>query len=399
MLRSYRGSSTDNQIDTSLTERHITFLLESEPPRPLAAAKYLLLLARRANKNLYSSLEGKSPYQLFVDFLELVEKYAEDVGMDEDETLALMESTEQLEKAVADGTNGDVEGATGEEGATVAGRLMRIAGPPIPTESGVIHKPVAVKKAEQDQDADVVENEDTDPSNPRLLNVEGIVHADGLEVYKDQAGRLWTGLATYWIKRGEFDRATATFEKGLATVLTIRDFTQIFDAYAEFSETMISTLMDALADEENLGDEDFDAEDTEKDLDERMKAFEILMDRRPFLVNDVLIRRNPNEVVEWEKRIALHGTDDDKVVETYIKALDTISPRKATGPLYPLYVGFAKFYEEGGSVDPETGESSTEPNIAEARKVFEKGTRVQFKTVDELAELWCEWAEMELRNE
>jgi pre-mRNA-splicing factor SYF1 len=327
-----------------------------------------------------------------------VEKYAEDVGMDEDETLALQESTGQLQSAVNGEENGE-EVPAGEEPASVAGRLMRIAGPPIPTEIGVIHKPLAVQKSEKDKDTEVLENEDTDPSNPRLLNVEGIVHTDGLEVYKDQAGRLWTGLATYWIKRGEFDRATATFERGLATVLTIRDFTQIFDAYAEFSETMISTLMDALADEDNLEDEDFDAEDTEKDLDERMKAFEILMDRRPFLVNEVLIRRNPNEVVEWEKRIALYGNNDEKVVETYIKALDTISPRKATGPLYPLYVNFAKFYEEGGSVDAETGESATEPNITEARKIFEKGSRVQFKTVDELAELWCEWAEMELRNE
>ena len=393
-----RHKKTDVQIDASLTERHITYLLESEPPRPLAAAKYLLLLARRATKNLYSSLEGKSPYQLFVDFLELVEKYAEDVGMDEDETLALQNSTNQLQEAV-NGEDADEETPAGEEAASVSGRLMRIAGPPIPTESGVIYKSMAAKKADKDTDTDVLENEDTDPSNPRLLNVEGIVHTDGLSVYKDQAGRLWTGLATYWIKRGEFDRATATFEQGLATVLTIRDFTQIFDAYAEFSETMISTLMDALADEDNLEDEDFDAEDTEKDLDERMKAFEILMDRRPFLVNEVLIRRNPHEVVEWEKRIALYGNNDEKVVETYIKALDTISPRKATGPLYPLYVNFAKFYEEGGSVDPETGESATEPNITEARKIFEKGSRVQFKTVDELAELWCEWVEMELRNE
>jgi pre-mRNA-splicing factor SYF1 len=328
----------------------------------------------------------------------LVEKYAEDVGMDEDETLALQNSTNELQETV-NGDGASEEVAAGEEAASVSGRLMRIAGPPIPTESGVIYKPLAAKKAEKDTDTEVLENDDTDPSNPRLLNVEGIVHTDGLSVYKDQAGRLWTGLATYWIKRGEFDRATATFEQGLATVLTIRDFTQIFDAYAEFSETMISTLMDALADEDNLEDEDFDAEDTEKELDERMKAFEILMDRRPFLVNEVLIRRNPHEVVEWEKRIALYGNNDEKVIETYIKALDTISPRKATGPLYPLYVNFAKFYEEGGSVDPETGESATEPNITEARKIFEKGSRVQFKTVDELAELWCEWAEMELRNE
>lgn len=378
-----------------MTERHITYLLNSEPPRPLAAAKYLLLLSRRAAKNMYSSLEGKSPYQLFVDFLELVEKYAEDVGMDEEEYLALKDTTTQIGNAAE--TNG--EEVPAEEPASVEGRLMRIAGPPIPTETGVIHKPLAVRKAERNPETAVIENEDTDPSNPRLLNVEGIVHTDGLSVYKDQAGRLWTGLATYWIKRGEFERATATFEQGLATVMTIRDFTQIFDAYAEFSETMISTLMDALADEENLEDEDFDAEETEQDLDERMKAFETLMDRRPFLVNEVLIRRNPHEVVEWEKRIALYGNNDEKVVETYLKALDTISPRKATGPLYPLYVNFAKFYEEGGVVDPETGETSGEPSLTEARKIFEKGSRVQFKTVDELAELWCEWAEMELRNE
>jgi pre-mRNA-splicing factor SYF1 len=34
-----------------------------------------------------------------------------------------------------------------------------------------------------------------------------------------------------------------------------------------------------------------------------------------------------------------------------------------------------------------------------ARKVLEKATKVQFKTVEELAEIWCEWAEMELRHE
>ncbi|BEI83987.1 hypothetical protein CcaverHIS002_0405910 [Cutaneotrichosporon cavernicola] len=351
------------KIDSSLTERHITYLLEAEPPQPLAAAKYLLLLARRAAQNLYSSLEGKSPYQLFVDFLELVEKYADDHK------------------------SGD--------------RLNRIAGPAVPTSSrGILHKPPPnLGGAGKESDTAVLEDEDTDPSNPRPLDVEGIVLRDGLNVYKDQAGRLWTGLATYWIKRGELDRATATFERGLAEVVTIRDFTQIFDAYSEFSETIVSSLMDALADEENLEDEDFDVEETEGELDARMKAFEDLMDRRPFLVNDVLLRRNPNDVVEWEKRVALHAGDDEAIVATYLKAIDTINPRKTTSPLYPLYVNFAKFYEEGGSVDPSTGEPGNDPDIGEARKIFEKATRVSFKAVDELAEVWCEWAEMELRNE
>lgn len=97
----------------------------------------------------------------------------------------------------------------------------------------------------------------------------------------------------------------------MASVLTVRDFTQIFDAYAEFSESVISALMASLEE----ADED-EVADTELELDERMKAFEDLMDRRPFLVNDVLIRRNPNDVQEWEKRILLWRDNDDKVRAT-----------------------------------------------------------------------------------
>jgi pre-mRNA-splicing factor SYF1 len=383
------------QIDSSLTERHINYLLEAEPPRPLAAAKYLLSIARRAQLNLYSSLEGKSPYQLFIDFLELVEKYADQVGMDEEQTLEVQAAREAVEAAVE---NGEAS-APAEQPASVEGRLMRIAGPPVPSGEAKLYKPSGKLTGGAQSAGDLPYDEDTDPASLRPLDVEGIVHRDGLEVYKDQGGRLWTGLATYWIKRGELDRAGQTFEEGIKAVVTIRDFTQIFDAYAEFSETIVSTLMAALADEDNLEDEDFDAEEIEADLDTRMKAFEELMDRRPFLVNDVLLRRNPNDVTEWEKRVALHADDDEAIVATYLRAIDIIVPRKATGPLYPIYVNFAKFYEEGGSTDPETGEPRNEPDLDEARKIVEKATQVPYKTVDELAEVWCEWAEMELRNE
>ena len=276
-------------IDPSVTERYVALLLSpSNPsPRPLEAAKLLLLLSRKAARGEYVSSEGKSPYQLLGDWLDVVEAHAEEVGLDVED----LASTE-----VADDT-GDGS-ATDPQPQHNGNSLIRFAGPP--TAVGTDGKPAPVY------------DEDEDPHSPRKLDIERIVRKDGLEVYKDQAGRLWTGLATYWTKRGEFDRAKETFETGMASVLTIRDFTQIFDAYAEFSESVVSALMEELAnpDEE---DEDFDAKETEEELDAKMKEFEELMDRRPFLVNDVLLRRNPNDVQEWEKRVALWGQDDEKV--------------------------------------------------------------------------------------
>jgi pre-mRNA-splicing factor SYF1 len=266
-------------VDPSVTEHYTSILLSpvDSVPRPLEAAKLLLSLARKASRGEYVSPEGKSSYQLLGDFLDIVERFSDEVGLDVDATIA---SNEANAKADAEAPRTD-------------GQLVRTDGPPVPVGAGGAY------------------DEDEDPLSPRKLNIEHIVHKDGLEVYKDQAGRLWTGLATYWTKRGDFDRAISTFEAGIATVLTIRDFTQIFDAYAEFCESLINAMMESLESPED--DDEENTKETEQELDIKMKEFEDLIDRRPFLVNDVLLRRNPNDVQEWEKRVALWGEDDEKV--------------------------------------------------------------------------------------
>ncbi|KAG5653258.1 hypothetical protein H0H81_001418 [Sphagnurus paluster] len=359
-------------IDPSITERFTTLLLSpaNSVPRPLEAAKLLLSLARKASRGEYTSPEGKSPYQILGDWIEVVEKFSDEVGLDVAETI---ESNKAIIEAEADA----IEAAdTVQEPVSSDGKLIRFPAPATTvTSDGKTTRPY---------------DEDEDPTSPRRLNIEDIIRKDGLAKYKDQAGRLWTGLATYWIKRGEFDRAKETFENGLKSVLTIRDFTQIFDAYAEFGESLISALMNSLENEED--DTEEDVADTEKELDLRVAEIEDLTDRRPFLVNDVLIRRNPNDVQEWEKRVALWGEDDEKVAETYTKALETIHPRKATANLHRLYINFAKFYEEGGT----TGQA--EQDLDSARKILEKATKVNFKLVEDLAEVWCEWSEMEIRH-
>lgn len=354
-------------VDPSVTEHYTSILLSpaDSVPRPLEAAKLLLSLARKASRGEYVSPEGKSPYQLLGDFLDIVERFSDDVGFDVDATIESNDANAKIDAEAA---------RTDAQPTSMDGQLVRTDGPSGPVGAGGIY------------------DEDEDPLSPRKLNIEHIVHKDGLEVYKDQAGRLWTGLATYWIKRGEFDRAISTFEAGIATVLTIRDFTQIFDAYAEFCESLINAMMESLENPEEEEDDE-NTKETEQEMDIKMKEFEALIDRRPFLVNDVLLRRNPNDVQEWEKRVALWGEDDEKVADTYTKALETINPRKATANLHRLYVNFAKFYEEGGS------SGSAEPDLDSARNILEKATKINFKAVEDLADIWCEWSEMELRHE
>ena len=211
----------------------------------------------------------------------------------------------------------------------------------------------------------------------RDIPVERILRA-GIERFSDQRGKLWTSLATYWITLQDFERARDAFEEGITTVMTVRDFTQIFDAYAEFEETVISEQMEEAANRETA---DLDAD---YDLDIRMMAFEQLMERRAFLVNDVLLRQNPNNVVEWEKRVGLWGTNTEQIVDTYTEAIKTINPKKTTGRFGHLWVGFAKFYEEGG-------------DLKTAREIMEKATRVGYRSVNELADVWIDYAEMEIR--
>lgn len=178
------------KVDPSITERYASILLspENPSPRPLEAAKLLLSLARKAARGEYTSPEGKSPYQLLCDWLEVVEKHAEEVGLD----------LEQADAAAA--ARKEAEAVSQEEPASASGKVIRFAGPPT-TDS---------------KDASRPYDEDEDPSSPRKIDIEKVIKLDGLAVYKDQAGRLWSGLALYWTKISEFGRVCSTVSASIA---------------------------------------------------------------------------------------------------------------------------------------------------------------------------------------
>ncbi|XP_016906039.1 pre-mRNA-splicing factor syf1 homolog isoform X2 [Apis cerana] len=206
------------------------------------------------------------------------------------------------------------------------------------------------------------------PSKIKSLNVDAIIRG-GLRRYTDQLGPLWNSLADYY--------ARDIYEEAIQTVTTVRDFTQVFDAYAQFEELSLSKRMEEAAKNPT--------EDDDIDLELRLARFEHLMERRLLLLNSVLLRQNPHNVQEWHKRVRLYEGQPHEIINTYTEAVQTVQPQLAVGKLHTLWVEFGKFYEENNQ-------------ITDARVVFEKATHVPYTKVDDLASVWCEWAEMEIRH-
>jgi pre-mRNA-splicing factor SYF1 len=216
------------------------------------------------------------------------------------------------------------------------------------------------------------------PTKIHSIKVEPIFR-QGIERYKDQVGQLWNSLASYYIGLGNFEKARDIYEEGMTKVITVRDFTQIFDAYSKFEEEIISDQMEQ-ANMQGLSEED------DLELEIRLARLEYLMDRRPLLLNRVLLRQNPHNVQEWLKRVSLYEDKPREIIDTFKEALEIVDPKQAIGKYSQIWTEFAKYYEKNNQLD-------------DSRFVFEKAIKATYKNVDDLASIWCEWCEMELRHD
>ena len=78
-------------------------------------------------------------------------------------------------------------------------------------------------------------------SEVETINVEAVVRG-GIQAFSDEVGKLWTSLADFYIRRGMFDKACDIYEEAIASVITVRDFSLIFDAYTKFEESLLTRL-------------------------------------------------------------------------------------------------------------------------------------------------------------
>ena len=259
----------------------------------------------------------------------------------------------------------------------------------------------------------------------KKLNVDKVIR-HGIKKYTDEIGNLWVTLANYYIKIGLIEKAREIFEEALEKILTVRDFSLVFNSYLGFEQEMMkqnlfnndylndNNLEDMNNNEHNklegieldeldkalldLQITDVENEKNEKIIEEDLtnnnnsKKYNFLrvnnlIERRPFLLNSTILRRNPNNVSEWLKRIELmkEKKNFNLIKNLYEESLNTIKINEAYGKLSELYVSYANFYEENN-------------NIKKANEIYYKGCNLNFKKTDENINLWCLWCEMNIRQ-
>jgi pre-mRNA-splicing factor SYF1 len=118
----------------------------------------------------------------------------------------------------------------------------------------------------------------------------------------------------------------------------------------------------------------------------RYFRLENLIQRRPFLLSNTVLRQNPHNVYEWLNRVKLCEDDAYLAIKTYTEAITTIDAREAFGKLSKIWISFAHFYE--GHDDLEN-----------ANAIFHKASLLSYKQMEERANVFCAWAEMHLRHQ
>lgn len=79
----------------------------------------------------------------------------------------------------------------------------------------------------------------------------------------------------------------------------------------------------------------------EDDIELRYFRLECLIQRRPFLLSNTILRQNPNNVYEWLNRVKLCQDDPYLAIKTYTEAITSIDPQTSFGKPSKIWIYFA----------------------------------------------------------
>jgi len=226
------------------------------------------------------------------------------------------------------------------------------------------------------------------------IDVNSVIRS-GIRRYPQEIGYLWNLLATYYIRSSLFECAYDIFEEGINSVTTVRDFKLIYESYTEFQNKLIQIKLDLWQEQEKeiqkQGDDAIFDISSPIDLDILMDRLEIFQTNRDLLLSNVRLRQNPNNISEWLNRVRIYikKGEFNEAADVFATACNSINPDKVNGRYCHLWITFAKFYEE---YDKESN------SLQNARDIYKMAVKKEYKKINELSLIWCEWAEMELKH-
>ena len=200
------------------------------------------------------------------------------------------------------------------------------------------------------------------------------------ERFAEIAGVLWCKLADYYARAGEFGKAREVYEEGLVSVDRVKDFSTVFDGYSRFEENTLTAKI-AMQEEEDSDDSDDDDDDeATKALPESLRELlsvpgtkgggdvelslaraEYLIERRPLLLNAVLLRQNPHNVGGWTRRSDMYmEMEEGGGVEMAAAALEEGCEKVDAGKAvngFPseMWMKLARLHEDAGDADRARG--------------------------------------------
>ena len=225
----------------------------------------------------------------------------------------------------------------------------------------------------------------------------------GLTKYTTEVAKFWVSLANFYIRKGNIAKSREIFEEAMIKVSNTSDFVLIYNAYLKLEELILENHIKSV--DKTIGFAE-DVDSTENEIDQLLSNFGIntednnqksnfnqksnyeylrinnLLERRPFLISNIELKQNINNIQEWISRSSL-TSDTQLKLKIFEEALDSIDVEISNNP-EDLYIAYANYLESILS-------------IKKANEVYYKGTRLSLKNQEAYEKLWCEWAEMHIR--
>lgn len=202
----------------------------------------------------------------------------------------------------------------------------------------------------------------------------------GTQRFPDQIGRLYAKLVMFLLDKKDPTRARYQCMNGLKRCVTVKDFTLLYDLHVEIELAALEKMESRIDSDPALAQQ----------FEHRMALLEDFLDNRELLLNDTKLRSSPNDLDEWVNRINIYKarSDTQHQLSTYVEALTKINPLKVIPgkhTLAGLWTSYALVY-------------SSSNDLKTAALIYSKAVLSQFKTVEELADIYIAWSETLLEH-